>query len=80
VTLISVQNTTSRPVMVPARGGLSVVLNPGEQSMVCPEGQRGQGRFNALVSRGVISERSRIRQRVAAYIPMRHVYDHPFAA
>jgi hypothetical protein len=80
MTFVNVQNTSNRPVMVPARGGLSVVLSPGEQGTVCPEGQRGQGRFHAMMSRGMIRERGRVRNRTVAYIPTRHTFDHPQAA
>jgi hypothetical protein len=52
--LVKVFNTSHRPVLVPARGGLSVVLGPGELGTVCPEGARGQSAFWKLMTRGVI--------------------------
>jgi hypothetical protein len=42
--------------MVPARGGFSIVLNPGERSIVCPEGRDAQTAFWKMVSRGLIQE------------------------
>lgn len=52
--LVKVFNTSPRPVLVPARGGLSVVLAPGELGTVCPEGPRSQSAFWKLMTRGVI--------------------------
>ena len=68
MTLINVQNSSGRSAIVPARGGFGIVLNPGETGTVCPEGLRGQGKFWDLVSRGVISEKSRRRQMPVHYV------------
>jgi len=52
----SICNKSSQPVFVPARGGLSIVLAPGERSTVCPEGKDGQGAFWKLFTQGAIEE------------------------
>jgi hypothetical protein len=52
----SICNKSSRPVFVPARGGLSIVLAPGERSTVCPEGKDGQSAFWKLFTQGAIEE------------------------
>ena len=63
MTLIDVQNKSKQSTIVPARGGLGIVLGPGERGTVCPEGIRGQGRFHDMLNRGEIAERSRQRSR-----------------
>ncbi len=59
MTLISVKNTSSGNAIIPARGGLGVVVAAGEQATVCPEGLRAQGAFFDMVSRGHIEEKAR---------------------
>ena len=68
MTFINVQNTSKSAEIVPARGGFGVVLNPGEKATVCPEGERGQDKFQAMLSRGIIAERGRKRSRVLQFI------------
>jgi hypothetical protein len=68
MTFINVQNTSTHAEIVPARGGFGVVLNPGEKATVCPEGESGQGRFQRLLTNGVIAERGRKRSRVLRFI------------
>ncbi|MEX0761133.1 MAG: hypothetical protein WD208_10800 [Dehalococcoidia bacterium] len=69
MTLINIENNSTKPVMVPARGGFSVVLAPGERSTVCPEGMQGQGEFWKMMSRGVIAEKDRVRIRRVQFVP-----------
>ena len=54
--LINVINNSKDAILVPARGGLSVVLAPGEKSNVCPEGRDAQGMFWRMVARGVVGD------------------------
>jgi hypothetical protein len=60
MTLISIKNISDGNTIIPARGGLGLVLGAGEQGTVCPEGLRGQGAFFDMVSRGSISEQARV--------------------
>ena len=62
--LINVINNSKDAILVPARGGLSVVLAPGEKSNVCPEGRDAQGTFWKMVARGVLGD-SNLRRRAA---------------
>lgn len=65
---INVQNTSTTPEIVPARGHLGLVLKPGEKATVCPEGVEGQDRFWNMLSNGKIAERGRKRSRVLQFI------------
>ena len=60
MTLISIKNTSNGTAIIPARGGLGLVLGSGEEGTVCPEGLRGQGAFFDMVSRGQIAEQARL--------------------
>lgn len=60
MTLISIKNTSTGNAIIPARGGLGIVLGAGEEGTVCPEGLRGQGTFFDMVSRGQIAEQARL--------------------
>ena len=60
MTLINIKNTSNGNAIIPARGGLGLVLGAGEEGTVCPEGLRGQGAFFDMVSRGQIAERTRL--------------------
>ena len=60
MTLISIKNTSTGNTIIPARGGLGLVLGAGEEGTVCPEGLRAQGTFFDLVSRGHIAEQARL--------------------
>jgi len=60
MTLISIKNTSNGTAIIPARGGLGLVLGFGEEGTVCPEGLRGQGAFFDMVSRGQIAEKARL--------------------
>lgn len=60
MTLISIKNTSNGNAIIPARGGLGLVLSAGEEGTVCPEGLRGQGAFFDMVSRGQIAEQARL--------------------
>ena len=60
MTLISIKNTSNGNAIIPARGGLGLVLGSGEEGTVCPEGLRGQGAFFDMVSRGQIAEQTRL--------------------
>ena len=60
MTLISIKNTSNGTAIIPARGGLGLVLGSGEEGTVCPEGLRGQGAFFDMVSRGQRAEKSRL--------------------
>ena len=60
MTLISIKNTSAGTSIVPARGGLGLVLAAGEEGTVCPEGLRAQGAFFDMVSRGHIEEKARL--------------------
>ena len=60
MTLISIKNTSRGNAIIPARGGLGLVLGSGEVGTVCPEGLRGQGTFFNMVSRGQIAEQARL--------------------
>ncbi len=55
MTPISIRNVTEAPVLVPARGGLALVLGPGEAGTVCTENLRGEGALTDLVARGKVS-------------------------
>jgi len=55
MTPLTVRNVTKTPVIVPARGGLAVVLRPGEAGTVCPETLRGEGALTDLLARGLVS-------------------------
>ncbi len=66
---ISVQNTSDRPEIVPARDTFGVVLKPGEKATVCPEGSDGVDKFYGLIASGKIEERGRRRSRVLQFIP-----------
>jgi hypothetical protein len=66
--LINVINNSRKSVFVPARGGLSIVLAPGECSKVCPEGRQAQGAFWKMVSRGLIGD-PRLRRYAASFQP-----------
>ncbi len=68
MTFINVQNTSSNPEIIPARGQFGIVLKPGENATVCPEGMDGQDRFNAMLSTGKIEELGRKRARVLQFI------------
>ena len=59
MTLISIKTTSTGNTIIPARGGLGLVLGSGEEGTVCPEGLRAQGAFFDMVSRGQISEKAR---------------------
>jgi len=59
MTRISIKNTSAGNTIIPARGGLGLVLGAGEEGAVCPEGLRAQGAFFDMVSRGQISEQAR---------------------
>ena len=59
MTLISIKNTSTGNTIIPARGGLGLVLGSGEEGTVCPEGLRAQGAFFYMISRGQISEKAR---------------------
>ena len=59
MTRISIKNTSVGNTIIPARGGLGLVLGSGEEGTVCPEGLRAQGAFFDMVSRGQISEQAR---------------------
>jgi len=59
MTLISIKNTSAGNSIIPARGGLGLVLGAGEEGTVCPEGLRAQGAFFDMVSRGHITEKAR---------------------
>lgn len=60
MTLINIKNTSNGTAIIPARGGLGLVLGSGEEGTVCPEGLRGQGAFFDMVSRGQIAEKARL--------------------
>jgi len=60
MTLISIKNTSTGNTIIPARGGLGIVLSAGEEGTVCPEGLRAQGAFFDMVSRGQIEEKARM--------------------
>lgn len=60
MTLISIKNTSNGNAIIPARGGLGLVLSSGEEGTVCPEGLRAQGAFFDMVSRGQIAEQARL--------------------
>ncbi|MDA1278896.1 MAG: hypothetical protein O3B95_02480 [Chloroflexi bacterium] len=59
MTRISIRNTSGGSTIIPARGGLGLVLGSGEEGTVCPEGLRAQGAFFDMVSRGQITEQAR---------------------
>jgi hypothetical protein len=59
MTLINIKNTSAGNTIIPARGGLGLVLGSGEEGTVCPEGLRAQGTFFDMVSRGQIAEQAR---------------------
>ncbi|MBN4064906.1 hypothetical protein JYU04_04140 [Dehalococcoides mccartyi] len=59
MTLISIKNVSAGNTIIPARGGLGLVLGAGEEGTVCPEGLRAQGAFFDMVSRGHITEKAR---------------------
>ncbi len=59
MTLISIKNISAGNSIIPARGGLGLVLSAGEEGTVCPEGLRAQGAFFDMVSRGHIAEKAR---------------------
>jgi hypothetical protein len=60
MTRISIKNTSAGNTIIPARGGLGLVLGSGEEGTVCPEGLRAQGAFSDMVSRGHISKKARV--------------------
>ena len=60
MTRISIKNTSAGNSIIPARGGLGLVLGAGEEGTVCPEGLRAQGEFFDMVSRGHIVEKARV--------------------
>ncbi|MBT4124990.1 MAG: hypothetical protein HOJ22_09350 [Chloroflexi bacterium] len=60
MTLISIKNNSAGNSIIPARGGLGLVLAAGEEGTVCPEGLRAQGAFFDMVSRGHIEEKARM--------------------
>jgi hypothetical protein len=60
MTLINIKNTSNGNAIIPARGGLGIVLGSGEEGTVCPEGLRAQGAFFDMVSRGQIAEKNRL--------------------
>ena len=58
MTLISIKTTSTGNTIIPARGGLGLVLGSGEEDTVCPEGLRAQGAFFYMISRDQISEKA----------------------
>jgi hypothetical protein len=51
MTLISIKNTSAGNTIIPARGGLGLVVGAGDEATVCPEGLRGQISEKARVGR-----------------------------
>lgn len=60
MTLISIKNTSAGNTIIPAPGGLGLVVGAGDEATVCPEGLRAQRAFFDMDSRGQISEKARV--------------------